>query len=68
MGAVRHRFDPTAPARCVPRAQPCRQHCQCARSDPNPHAAVIDATTYMHRTGEFCPMFIDRRGLALLRV
>lgn len=58
-----------AMTRCAP-SRPCSQRCTCARAivplgEP---ALVVDASISVQRSGQWCPMFIDSRGLALLRV
>lgn len=54
-----------AMTRCAPEAN-CRQSSDCARCDvpPNRDALTIDGTVC--RVGGWCPLFIDKRGVALL--
>lgn len=57
-------------SRCTPNACRCLQSDLCARATDWPtgdhiELNVVDASTCLRRKGSCCPMFIDRRGLAL---
>lgn len=52
-------------ARCSPRST-CPQADRCARTDASrcdPHEHVVDGTVLHHRTGVWCPMFVDARTM-----
>lgn len=54
-------------ARCVP-SRECLQRCNCARANDWPDSdrlVMVDGSVAAHTEGNWCPMFIDSRGLAL---
>ncbi len=59
-------FPPAAPrARCVPRSCPQAEHCARAAQAPSAGTPDIDASRALCGGG-WCPLFVDRRGAALL--
>lgn len=55
-----------AMTRCEPAARPCAQAGDCARTEVphDPKALTMDGTVC--KVGGWCPMFVDRRGAALV--
>jgi hypothetical protein len=60
---------PNDMARCRPTACQCPQALGCARATdwPNQQVPVVDASAVLGQQS-WCPMFIDKRGLALRAV
>jgi hypothetical protein len=54
------------PTRCKP-SRPCAQMLRCARAREAGAEEVVDASVSLHSAGAWCSMFVDVRGLALLR-
>lgn len=55
-------------ARCVP-SRECPQRCSCARANDWPDSdrlVMVDGSVAAHTEGNWCPMFIDARGVNLL--
>lgn len=54
-------------AHCAPSTW-CNQRAVCARADRrlcDPHEHVVDGTALRHSSGNWCPIFVDVRGVAL---